>query len=248
MALATGLSDAVSEILPGAGTGLTAYLESDASPGVKLAALPHLLADDLCDWPRAAWLVIDDYQFLGEHPEEFVIEVVERTAVNLLVATRRSPAWASGRRFLYGELEALGHQALAMTTAEIEAVVGNQPSADIPRLVSLSSGWPAIVGLAALNAGRLPPTMPDHLYDYLAEEVMNGLTPQAQGALLDLALIGQIDPVAEEPLGGDRLASATQELARAGLLQRQGEDAWTIHPLDASVLEDEALGRFSKHS
>ena len=113
--------------------------------------LARLLAADLTDWPDDTWLVIDDYQQIGEAASEFVLDVVEASRLNLLIASRRLPPWASSKRLLYGEIAVVDHLALAMDESEVRTLLAHQRPDDVPLLISLSQGWPAVVALAAVT-------------------------------------------------------------------------------------------------
>ena len=103
------------------------------------------------------WLVLDDYHEITSSPEaEGLIATLERDGgARLLIASRVRPQWASGRRFVYGDVLEVGRAALAMTETEATEVLGARQSA-----VSFSqqaAGWPAVIGLAAaVDTTELP--------------------------------------------------------------------------------------------
>src|SRR4029079_4209688 len=245
-AVAADWARAVDDIVPDAGQRLMGRLQATASPEDELALLARLLAADLADWPNDTWLVIDDYQHVGEAASAFVLDVVEASKLNVLIASRRLPPWASSKKLLYGEISVVEHLALAMDESEVRTLLGHQRSDDVPLLISLSQGWPAVVALAAVTEGALPVDMPERLYDYLAHEVMNSLTNQTRESLPDIALVGGVNSVTEEVLGVGVARSAGAELWRAGLVQPDGTGGFTLHPLMRAFFETEVPGLRSK--
>ena len=117
-ALAAGLRDAVSQVVPGAGDALVARLATSVGPGDPLM-LARMLASDLSNWPPDAWLVLEDYHHAAGPPAESLIEtLVLETRLNVLLLARRRPTWASSRRILYGEISELSRPHLAMNESE----------------------------------------------------------------------------------------------------------------------------------
>ena len=106
-ALAAGIAIAASEIVPDAGTRMRERLRVSQSPADDVEILAELFSDDVASWPKDAWLVIDDYQFAMDSAasERFVELFVQRTAVQVVLASRLRPTWATARRILYGEVQ-----------------------------------------------------------------------------------------------------------------------------------------------
>ncbi|MGB2952543.1 MAG: hypothetical protein WBB74_04015, partial [Gaiellaceae bacterium] len=73
-ALAIGLGEAASAVLPGACDRVRERLRATNNPESEVNVLAELLAEDLAAWPEGTWLVFDDYHFAGESraAEEFV--------------------------------------------------------------------------------------------------------------------------------------------------------------------------------
>src|SRR4051812_13753199 len=61
-ALAAGLSDVVSQLIPEAGSRMVHRMRATGTPEEEVDVLAELFAEDLADWPDDAWLVFDDYQ------------------------------------------------------------------------------------------------------------------------------------------------------------------------------------------
>ena len=109
---------------------------------------------------------------------------------------------------------------MAMDSSEVRELIGVERVEDVPLLMSLCQGWPAVIALAAVTEEVLPTSIPDRLYDYLADEVMNSLSAETQRALPDIALLGGVNSVADDVLGADVARAAGAELWDAGLVQR----------------------------
>jgi LuxR family maltose regulon positive regulatory protein len=239
-ALAAGLAEAVSQIVPDAGSRMVHRMRATGTPEQDVDILAELFAEDLDDWPEDTWLVFDDYQFAMEAtaPERFVDVLLRKSPVRLLLTSRKRPTWASARRLLYGEVYELGRNELAMDHEEAAAVLAHRKDAPAAGLVALAEGWPAVIGLAALTEEfELPEgSLPDALYEYFAEELYQATSPEVQRGLCRLALapsLGEgvaeflLGPVTTEVIGeGVRLGFLT---ARSGTLE--------FHPLLRTFLD-----------
>ncbi len=185
------------------------------------------------DCSRIQWLILDDYQSLidSSAAEELVLAVREQTASRLLIASRVRPTWASGRGLVYGENGEVGRDQLAMTPHESNQLLQSRPASE--SFARRAEGWPAVLALAAAAAVPAPPdapgALPGALHRYLAEELFQAASTELRGALLTLALLGDI-----------RSTLITGDLGRSldGLLEEartlgfdSGEDEFEIHPL-----------------
>ena len=152
-ALAAGLSEAVSELIPEAGNRMLHRMRATGTPEEDVDVLAELLAEDLAEWQEDAWLVFDDYQFAMEAraPERFMEVLLRDAPLRLLLTSRKRPSWASARRLLYGEIYELGRNELAMDQDEAASVLSHRKDAPAAGLVALAEGWPAVIGLAALT-------------------------------------------------------------------------------------------------
>jgi LuxR family transcriptional regulator, maltose regulon positive regulatory protein len=236
-ALAVGLATAAAEIVPGAGERMRQRLRATDRPDEDARILAEMLAEDLEQWPDDAWLVIDDYQFAMDSPacEDFVQVVAEVRETQLFVTTRRRPNWATARRRIYGELEVLNREMLAMTQPEALSLL--QWSEDeAPDFLASIQGWPALIGLAALSktplAGYLDAPSPD---DYFAEELYDSASAGLRLRLCDLALAPTEQLIQRLFIGNDPLLD---EGIRLGFLIPEG-GSHGLHP----ALRDFLLAR-----
>jgi LuxR family transcriptional regulator, maltose regulon positive regulatory protein len=188
-ALAAGLKDAVSQVVPGAGDALVARLAATVRSEDPLL-LARMLASDLTQWPSDAWLVLEDYHHaVGPSAEPLVETLVLETPLNVLLLARRRPAWASSRRILYGEIFELSRLSLAMTEAEARELL--PPDVEARELLDLARGWPAVLALASVSNAPAPDVGAGaHLHQFFADEIYRRIDRDVQRALAELALHG----------------------------------------------------------
>ena len=137
-ALAAGLSEAVSGLIPEAGNRMLHRMRATGTPEEDVDVLAELLAEDLAEWQEDAWLVFDDYQFAMEAraPERFMEVLLRDAPLRLLLTSRKRPSWASARRLLYGEIYELGRNELAMDQEEAASVLSHRKDAPAAGLVA----------------------------------------------------------------------------------------------------------------
>ena len=112
---------------------------------------------------------------------------------------------------------------------------------DAPTLVHQAAGWPAVIGLAALTTvqSRIPSNeVPSALFDYFAEELLQGSDRDTQLALCRLSVAPLITAASASHLLGS--SAARNVLARsvsAGILLPQVDDHYELHPLLRAFLQ-----------
>ena len=234
-ALALGVANVASRVTGESTERLLQWLRSATDPGKDVAALAQMVLDLSRDWPPSTWLVLDDYHFLaGSEPAEQLIDaLVQEGDIPMLVTTRIRPAWATVRRVLYGDVFEIGQNLLSMTPDEAAEVLGPENYArDMRGLVTLSGGWPAVIGLAALS-DRLPDAadvMPESLHAFLAEEVFREIPTAARTRLAKLSIAPEITLPAARALLGRTASTTIVAAVRAGFLIKM-EDVYELHPL-----------------
>jgi LuxR family maltose regulon positive regulatory protein len=236
-ALAAGLSEAASKIVPGAGKRMRERLRATGHPEEDVDILAELFAEDVQDWPADAWICIDDYQFAmdGAASERFVELLVDNTPVQMLVTSRRRPTWATARRILYGEIQEIDRRELAMKTEEALSILQRRRN-DVAPLLDLAKGWPAIIGLAALTEEQRAYEDSPTLERFLVEELLAGLSPDALDAACRLALAPTLTSEVTSFLLGPRSADVLGEITNLGVLWPTGRKTYAIHPLLATYL------------
>ena len=240
-ALAASLADAAGSIVPGAGVRMGERMRATGTPEQDVEPLAELLAEDLSAWPADAWLVIDDYHFAldSQASERFVDLLLALSPIRLFLTTRARPRWATARRLLYGEIYELGRNLLAMSQDEATEILSHRRETEAGGLVALAEGWPAVIGLAALTDDfDLPEgSLPDALYDYLAEELYQAARPEAKWGLCRLALAPSMMAELADFLLGAEAPDIVGEGLRLGVLTAPAKGALDVHPLLRAFLE-----------
>jgi ATP/maltotriose-dependent transcriptional regulator MalT len=241
-ALAVGLAQAATSVLPGTGRRMGERLRATGTPEQDVEPLAELLAEDLAEWPEDAWLAFDDYHFACESSfsERFVARVLALSPLRLFLTSRIRPRWATTRRLLYGEIYEMGRSLLAMSQEEAEQVLAHRRGSEASGLVALADGWPAVIGLAALADDIDVPdgSLPEALYAYFAEELYQAATPDMRAALCQLALSPTVSAPVAEALLGPTAESALREGRRLGFLLSSERGTYDMHPLLRSFLEE----------
>jgi LuxR family transcriptional regulator, maltose regulon positive regulatory protein len=239
-ALAAGIREAVTAIVPGAGAALMERLPVTRRPEEEAHVLAEMLAADLGEWPSEAWLAFDDYQVIAGTiaSERFVESLLLEAPLNVLLMTRTRPGWASSRRILYGEVYELDRLALAMTDEEaFELLKGVGPSAQ--ELVDAAQGWPAVLSLAAM-ASVPPPELSaaPHLYGFFADEIYQRIDKGVRRVLCELALY-EVEGrrLALEELRPDEAARVVKAGVEHGFLTETTDGRLDMHPLLRAFLE-----------
>jgi LuxR family transcriptional regulator, maltose regulon positive regulatory protein len=234
-ALAAGLSEVVTELIPEAGSRMVHRMRATGTPEEDVDVLAELFAEDLTEWPEDAWLVFDDYQFAMEAkaPERFMEVLLRDAPVQLLLTSRKRPSWASARRLLYGEVYELGRNELAMDHDEAASVLAHRKDAPAAGLVALAEGWPAVIGLAALTDDiELPEgSLPDALYEYFAEELYQAASTEVQRGLRLLSIAPSISDDVLRLLLGEAAQDIVAEGIRLGFITSSPEHRLDVHPL-----------------
>jgi DNA-binding CsgD family transcriptional regulator/tetratricopeptide (TPR) repeat protein len=230
--------------VPHIGAALEEHLRIGPRSATNFRALARHIANDLTDWPADLWLVVDDYHVVMEVPavEQFFDELIASSSLQVIVASRRRPAWASARRLIYGDVHEIGQSTLAMNYEEATQVLAATQRTQAAGLLALANGWPAIIGLAA-NAERLgipADGVPAALYDFLAQELYQAAAPQIRRALVSLSFAPSLTlPLAVYAVGEDGRV-ALSEGERLGFVERVADDVYVMHSLVREFLKKQA--------
>jgi LuxR family maltose regulon positive regulatory protein len=248
-ALAAGIAEASSEIIPGAGKRMRDRVRATGHPEEDVDILAELFAEDVQEWPSDAWLAFDDYQFAMESAasERFVDLLTQQTPIQMLMTSRRRPSWATARRLLYGEILEIDRRALAMEDDEAQAVLGGE-NESTKALIARVRGWPAVLGLAALTAKFVLPSedLPAALHTFFAEELFNAVGPSARRELPVLALAPSIsDELVSFVFGAERSRDIISTGTRLGILTVEEPTNLSIHPLLRDFLQGQLSSDFS---
>jgi LuxR family transcriptional regulator, maltose regulon positive regulatory protein len=245
--LALGIAESVSTIAPAAREHLRAQLKASTDPRSQTHLIVESLAAQLREWPPQIRFVIDDYHLLvGSAEAEVLVEtLVERTNIPFLIASRERPTWVTAKRLLYGEVSEFGRTTLAMTHEEAAQALSHSHD-EMPGLVSLAEGWPAVIGLAALLPTHAPHSseeVPETLHEYFADELFQGLDADLRWSLVQLSLAPSIEDHIAQAIFGEQSNSVLARASRSGFLTRSPR-GHEMHPLLRQFLRTK-LGDFT---
>jgi ATP/maltotriose-dependent transcriptional regulator MalT len=242
-ALALGIARAATGLIEDADHRLREHLRAVPAPAENVRTLAEILSEDLAEWPRNAWLVLDDYHEITPEPkaEAFIEALVALSPVQFLIASRLRPSWVASKHVLYGDVLELAQAALAMDSDEAMQILADRSSSSVAGLTALAQGWPAVIGLASASdaeIGAPADQVPESLYRFFADEVFGALDESVQQSLAQLSVIPNLDREIIEALLGDAEADATCDAALdVGLFVERGAHL-ELHPL-ARVFLDE---------
>jgi LuxR family transcriptional regulator, maltose regulon positive regulatory protein len=208
-----------------------------------------------------AVLVLDDYHLIDQPAiHRLVASLIERLppGARLAIASRVDPPLPLARLRARGELLEIRAEDLRFTAAEADALVRSTgvelPAAEIEELTDRTEGWAAALRLAAVSLrGR-----PDHaelvrrfgashrfVLDYVVEEVLAGLPPEAQEFLLRTSILDRLcGPLCEAVAGGADGQARLEAVERANLLITPLDDErrwYRYHALFAEILRARLL-------
>jgi ATP/maltotriose-dependent transcriptional regulator MalT/DNA-binding SARP family transcriptional activator len=164
---------------------------------------------------------------------------IERVPLSVAVASRRSLPLKLAKLRAAGRLREFGPAELSFSASECgEALrlrAGRPLDEHVEAVMTATEGWPLGVALAGLADSDRPANavVPrDHLFGYLAEEVLERLERNARAALIDSSVPAVLTPDLAEALGlpSDFLV----EIERQALFLRphvSGAGARAYHPL-----------------
>ncbi|WP_367143027.1 HTH-type transcriptional regulator MalT [Pantoea stewartii] len=227
---------------------------------VNLNALFTQLFNDLQEWHKPLWLIIDDYHhitnpaihdamrfFLRHQPENVTLVVLSRNLPQLGIANLR----------VREQLLELSSQQLAFTHQEAQAFFAARLPAPLAsdetgRLCDDVAGWATALQLIALSARqgagaaqhsarRLSGINASHLNDYLVEEVLDNVTLPTRHFLLKSALLRSLNAaLIAEVTGEENGQRWLEEIERQGLFLQRMDDSgqwFSYHPLFGSFLQ-----------
>ncbi|HEY4688207.1 MAG TPA: tetratricopeptide repeat protein [Anaerolineae bacterium] len=227
------------------------------------AAASALVNDMIDDVPEYFVLILDDWHLIGE--ETTIRELLDQLLhylpehVHLVIAGRTLPRGSLIRLTAEGAVAGIGPNNLRFTPAEVRALLASKYGIEVTEnqathLVEESEGW--ITGILltsqAIWGGLLAGLMhtagaPGALYDYLAGEVFDRLSPPLRRFLLESAVPKQFTAALCDELRGVAGSEAwiDQVEARSLFLTRvvaDGETWFRYHHLFREFL----LARFKR--
>ncbi len=197
-------------------------------------------------------LVLDNYSELPGQCElhELMPHILSETPPkgSVIFVSRHEPPPSMARVLASGRMETIGWQDLRLTLEETRDILKLRgiklPRDTLTQLYDKTEGWPAGLILLIQHARRgggaaleLPRgSMPQLIFDYLADEVFQKLEPEVQDFSLKTAFLPQMTAaMASELTGqaqaGTRLADGHRNNYFVNLKQADPEPVYEYHPL-----------------
>ena len=234
-------------VIPGAADVLADRLSAGAEPVDVATATTGLLAELDRLLVERLVVVFDDAEALDGSPAALALvdQLLSSRAAELSVAiaTRRPLPLKLAKLRAAGRLVEVGREALTLTAAEAEELLrlrhGRAPSeAEVEAALDATEGWPMGVALTGMAGGTSTAMSHDELFQYLAEEVLDGLDPELRLALVDSSVPSTLTPEMVDDLGLP--PTFLSQVEQLGLFLRgRREDARSYHPLFRAFLQDE---------
>jgi DNA-binding SARP family transcriptional activator/tetratricopeptide (TPR) repeat protein len=238
--LVARLVQALRAEIPGVADEHAERLAVAAEP-IDPEAVARALADDLERLlVERLVIAIDDAERLdgtGALPILGALLEGSHDVLRICVCSRRSVDLKLARLKAAGRVSEFGAADLAFSPAECAACLrrarGREaPGEEVEALYAVTEGWPLGVALAAAagpGADQLPDRGREAIFEYLAEEVYDGLDPALQQTMLDASIVDELDPALEAALGIPE--SFRPEIEAAGALVRELGESYGFHPL-----------------
>jgi hypothetical protein len=261
---------AIREAQPEFGAETASLLGQMATANVTMdAVLDSLISELPALTPGPALLILDDFHLVDDSKDvhAIVARILEFAPSNLsvLVASRTPPSIRAARLTAQGRASRLGSDDLRFSseeTADLFASAYELPlEADLlAEIDARAEGWAASLQLVYSSIRERQPSdarvfirslsgASGPLYDYLAEEVLTGLSDRLRRVLTRASLLEWIVPayvlaiLSTEPSAPsqDELQELLDEADRRGLLGRTavGAPVKRFHPLLRTFLEHE---------
>ena len=233
-AFAEGLAELFVDTRDAQDSGLVDRVRHLAARGAPAKSLARAMVG--AETQNDLTLVIDDYHHALQSPEADLLlqELLLQCAFRIVLTSRIRPHWATGRSLVYGDLAIVGSNQLAFTEDETEAALARTPGASSAELFNVVQGWPAVIGMAALQGWKpdLSRTLaPRALYEFFAEELFGSADPLLRESMLQLAVGGDASMHVARDLIGEPFERVLGEAMARGFLGHDAERPLTIHPL-----------------
>ena len=218
----------------GFGEGVLAALRSPEPP--RMEAVLGALINELAVLPGEVAIVLDDYHMIDtEGVHRIVAFLLERLPENIyfVISSRVDPPLPLARLRARGQMTELHAADLRFTPDEAAAffkdVMGLDLSAeDVSALEGITEGWIAALQLAAVSmrdrkdvSGFVRSFSGGHrdIFDFLAEEVLEGHNEQVQSFLLETSILDSLSgPLCDAVTGLDDGQRTLERLEKENLL------------------------------
>ncbi len=224
-------------------------------PGKSSEALVTALINELAvdPGPDELLLVLDDHHLVDSEPvHESVASLLENLppGLHLALSGRADPPLPLARLRARGQLAEVRAADLRFTPEEAAALLGSElPASAVTGLVNRTEGWAAGLQLAGLSlrahtdpAAFVAAFGGSHrfVFDYLADEVLDGQTEQVRAFLLETSVLERLSgELCDAVTGGSGSQMLLRDIERAGLFLIPLDDVrgwWRYHHLFADLL------------
>jgi ATP/maltotriose-dependent transcriptional regulator MalT/DNA-binding SARP family transcriptional activator len=216
-------------------------------------------ADALDDAGGRPLLVFDDVHLMeGSRSLDALSEFVERgykTGARFVFCGRSMPVTLH-RIAANGELDTIAAGDLAFDDAEVRAflskTVSGPESGELDALAARAEGWPAGLAMIARSGVARRRIVADgapsggdnskkYLFDYLAREVLDGLSDGDRRFLLETSILDRLETRACDSIAGPNGSHAVLEslVDRGMFISRTPPDAYATHTLFKEFLRQE---------
>lgn len=237
--------------LPGFGKRIRAAIANLPDVTQNVHVLAGILANELAEVPEYVIIILDDFHEVAQSDSigEFLslfLQYIEEN-VHLIIASRTVPALPNISLLVARqEMVGLGVEMLRFTPEEVQALVRQNYGLEMPReraedLARHSDGWITGILLMAQSIGwrRILegaitlPSASRHVYEYLAEQVLDQQSPLLRDFLLSTSVLEELS--AEQCnalLGIEKAAEYLEALYKRNLfITETGPDTFIYHPL-----------------
>ncbi|HEX2011090.1 MAG TPA: transcriptional regulator, partial [Roseateles sp.] len=229
---------------------LIGALNGEAEPRARLTSelVNALLASER---PRGLIVFEDLHRIEDRETYVWLDGLIERLppAWGLVLNSRLDPPLALARRRARGELAEFRQEELRFTAEEVERLMllrQADAQADADELLERTAGWPAGLSLLLARHGRGDGRQQQHLFDYLASEVLDEMPAELRDFLLRTSVLPELSASTCAVVSGNaRAPQLLEELERRGLFVTvldAEERTLRLHDLLRAML-DERLKR-----
>jgi LuxR family maltose regulon positive regulatory protein len=209
------LISALQQLNPAFGRNIQSLLGNQATPNLDANRVMSMLINDTLETlPDPFALILDDLHLITEPTILLALDyLLERLPgqMSLIATTRVDPPLALARLRSRGQLLELGPPDLRFTLKEMDDLLNGQleldlSSQDLRTLQANTEGWVAGLRLLTTSLTQLPASSQRttlitrkmqtniHVFDLLAEEVLNRQPPILRKFLLETSILSELTP------------------------------------------------------
>ncbi len=237
-------------------------LSSLTNPATNIRQLAGVLINDVFQsGVNPLVLILDDLHVIHETRALEVLDyLIDHLPENLylVIATRYDPPLSLARTRARGHLAEFRSNNLRFSQDEVDRYLNQKlglglAPESVMYLETRTEGWVAVLRLLAISLSRIAnqnerdalirrlPTTEQHVFDFLAEEILNQQGPQSRKFLLETSILTELrDEVCEVVTGQQNAAEILDELYRNNLIQiaagKETDHNYRYHDLLAGFL------------